>query len=123
MLKFTDEHEWLKLDGATATIGITRHAADQLGDLVFVELPKVGAILKKGAPAAVVESVKAASDVFAPVDGEVVEINSSVAMDPSQIGADPQGSGWLYRVRIADAAALSGLMDEAAYQRFIGAAA
>ena len=118
MLKFTDEHEWLAIDGDVATIGITTHAAEQLGDLVFVELPKVGAKLVKGEAAAVVESVKAASDVFAPVSGEVTEVNEAVIADPASVGTDPQGAGWLYRLRLDDASALDGLMDEAAYAEF-----
>ncbi len=120
MLKFTDEHEWLRCNGDIATIGITTHAAEQLGDLVFIELPKVGAMLKKGKAAAVVESVKAASDVYAPVDGEVTEVNEAAAADPAIVSADPQGNGWLYRLRLADASALNGLMDEAAYRALTG---
>ncbi|AWN44144.1 glycine cleavage system protein GcvH [Methylobacterium durans] len=115
MLRFTDEHEWLKLEGEVATVGITAHAAEQLGDLVFIELPKVGAKLKKGDAAAVVESVKAASDVYAPVAGEVTEINPAAVDDPGSVASDPQGAGWLYRIRLDDPAALDGLMDEAAY--------
>lgn len=118
MLKFTDEHEWLKLDGDVATVGITRHAAEQLGDLVFIELPKVGAKLKKGDAAAVVESVKAASDVYAPLSGEVTEVNDGAVADPAGVGSDPQGGGWLYRIRLDDVSALEGLMDEAAYTEF-----
>lgn len=118
MLRFTDEHEWLALDGDVATVGITTHAAEQLGDLVFVELPKVGAKLVKGEAAAVVESVKAASDVFAPVSGEVTAINEAAVADPSGVGTDPQGAGWLYRIRLDDVSALDGLMDEAAYADF-----
>lgn len=119
-MRFTDEHEWLKLDGDVATVGITGHAATQLGDLVFVELPKVGARLVKGAAAAVVESVKAASDVFAPLDGQVVEINQAVAQDPALVNSDPLGKGWLYKIRIRDTAAYDGLMDEAAYEKLVG---
>ncbi|GJE02734.1 glycine cleavage system protein GcvH [Methylobacterium isbiliense] len=118
MLRFTDEHEWLKLDGEIATVGITQHATEQLGDLVFVELPKVGAALIKGAAAAVVESVKAASEVYAPLDGEVTEVNDAVAASPETVNADPQGSGWLYRMRLKDPAAMETLMDEAAYAAF-----
>ncbi len=119
MLRFTEDHEWLRLDGDVATVGITTHAAEQLGDLVFVELPRVGATLKKGAAAAVVESVKAASDVYAPVDGEVVEVNDAAAGEPASVGADPQGQGWLYKVKLADPGALDALMDEAAYADFV----
>lgn len=118
MLRFTDEHEWLACEGDVATVGITRHAAEQLGDLVFVELPKVGARLTKGEAAAVVESVKAASDVYAPVSGEVTEVNEAAVADPASVGGDPQGAGWLYRIRLDDASTLDGLMDEAAYADF-----
>jgi glycine cleavage system H protein len=118
MLRFTDEHEWLKREGDVATVGITTHAAEQLGDLVFIELPKVGARLVKGEAAAVVESVKAASDVYAPVSGEVTEVNAAAVADPASVGSDPQGAGWLYRIRLDDASALDGLMDEAAYADF-----
>ncbi|ACL60861.1 glycine cleavage system protein GcvH [Methylobacterium nodulans] len=118
MLRFTEEHEWLKLDGEIATVGITSHAAEQLGDLVFVELPKVGAVLTKGEAAAVVESVKAASDVYAPLDGEVTEINEAVVAAPETVNADPQGAGWLYRMRLKDPSAMEALMDEAAYAAF-----
>lgn len=118
-MKFTDEHEWLTRDGDIATVGITTHAAGQLGDLVFIELPKVGTQLKKGAAAAVVESVKAASDVFAPLDGEVVEVNEAVAQDPALVSSDPQSQGWLYRIRLANPADFDSLMDEAAYARLI----
>ena len=118
MLRFTDEHEWLKLEGEVATVGITTHAAGQLGDLVFIELPKVGAALVKGEAAAVVESVKAASDVFAPVSGTVTEVNEAAVANPATVGEDPQGAGWLYRLRLDDPGALDGLMDEAAYAAF-----
>jgi glycine cleavage system H protein len=119
-MKFTDEHEWLTRDGDVATVGITEHATTQLGDLVFVELPKVGAKLRKGEPAAVVESVKAASDVFAPLDGEVVEINEAVTQEPGLVNSDPLGAGWLYRIRLASASDFDGLMDEAAYNKLVG---
>lgn len=120
MKKFTDEHEWLTLDGDVATVGITTHASTLLGDLVFVELPKIGKKLKKGEAAAVVESVKAASDVYAPLDGEVLEINEAVAQDPAIINTDPDNKGWLYRMRLANVADFEGLMDEAAYKALIG---
>lgn len=119
MLKFTEEHEWLRIDGGTATVGITEHAAKLLGDLVFVELPKVGAKLRKGAPAAVVESVKTASDVYAPLDGEVVDVNQAAADDPSVVSTDPIGGGWLYKLKLANPADADGLLDEAAYQKLI----
>ncbi len=120
MLKFTEEHEWLRLDGDTATVGITGHATTQLGDLVFIELPKVGAKLKKGAAASVVESVKTASDVYAPLDGEVVEVNQSVAGDPTIVTADPLGRGWLYKMKLANVADLDALLDETAYKLLTG---
>ena len=119
MLRFTDEHEWLAREGDVATVGITTHAAEQLGDLVFIELPKVGARLVKGEAAAVVESVKAASDVYAPVSGEVTAVNDAAVADPSSVGSDPQGAGWLYRIRLDDPASLDALMDEAAYAAFV----
>ncbi|MHB2209039.1 glycine cleavage system protein GcvH [Methylobacterium sp. CM6257] len=115
MLRFTEDHEWLRLEDGVATVGITAHAAEMLGELVYVALPKVGAQLTKGEPAAVVESVKAASDVFAPLDGEVTEVNEAAVNNPAGVGADPQGAGWLYRMRLADPAALDALLDEAAY--------
>lgn len=118
MLRFTDEHEWLRLDGDVATVGITAHAAERLGDLVFVELPKVGVKLTKGEAAAVVESVKAASDVYAPLSGEVTEVNEAALSDPASVGADPQGAGWLYRLKLEDVSAMDALMDEAAYADF-----
>lgn len=120
MLKYTDEHEWLKLEGDVATVGITQHAATQLGDLVFVQLPDMGAKLTKGGGAAVVESVKAASDVFAPLAGEVVAVNQAIVKDPSLVNSDPQGQGWFFKLKLADAKAWNGLMDEAAYKALTG---
>ena len=119
-MKFTEEHEWLTRDGDIATVGITEHATTPLGDLVFVELPKVGTKLKKGDGAAVVESVKTASDVFAPLDGEVVEINEAIRQDPALVNSDPLGKGWLYKIRLANASDYEGLMDEAAYKELVG---
>ena len=115
MMKYTADHEWLRLDGEVATVGITDYAQDKLGDLVFVELPAVGAKLKKGAPAATVESVKAASDVYAPVSGEVIEVNGKVASAPELVNSSPTGDGWLFKLRIADASELDALLDEQAY--------
>lgn len=117
MLKFTEDHEWLQIDGDIATVGITAHAAKLLGDLVFVELPKVGTTLKKGAPSGVVESVKTASDVYAPLDGEVIEVNQAAADDPAVVSADPAASGWLYKLRLANPADAGTLLDEAAYAK------
>ena len=119
MLKYTADHEWLKIEGNIATVGITQHATTQLGDLVFVQLPDVGTQVTTGGAAAVVESVKAASDVFAPLDGKVVEINQAIADDPSLVNSDPLGKGWFFKLKLADTAALDGLLDEAAYQKLI----
>jgi glycine cleavage system H protein len=115
MLKFTKDHEWLRLEGEVATVGITNFAQDKLGDMVFVELPGIGAKFKKGAVAATVESVKAASDVYAPVSGEVVEINAKVGKDPALVNSAPTGEGWLFKLKVADAGELGSLLDEQAY--------
>jgi glycine cleavage system H protein len=120
LLKYTEEHEWLRLEGDIATVGITAHATELLGDIVFVQLPEVGATLAKGDGAAVVESVKAASDVFAPLAGEVVELNQAIVEDPAIVNADPQGAGWFFKLRLADVRAMDGLMDEAAYKKLTG---
>lgn len=113
---FTDDHEWLQIEGDVATIGITDFAQTQLGDVVFVELPKVGRALKKAEAAATVESVKAASDVYAPITGEVVAVNDAVVADPSLVNSDPSKGAWLFKLKIADKSELEGLMDEAAYK-------
>lgn len=120
MLKFTEDHEWLKREGDVVTVGITQHATEQLGDLVFVQLPDVGATLGKGDGAAVVESVKAASDVYAPLDGEVVEVNDAIVNDPAIVNSDPQNAGWFFKMKLADASAFDGLMDEDAYKALVG---
>lgn len=119
MLKFTAEHEWLQIDGDVATVGITRHAADQLGDLVFVELPEVGASFEKNGDAATVESVKAASDVYCPLDGEITEVNQAIVDDPSLVNADPQGAAWFFKLKLKNAADADELLDEAAYKELI----
>ncbi|MBV2184226.1 MAG: glycine cleavage system protein GcvH [Rhizobium sp.] len=119
MLKFTAEHEWLKLEGDVATVGITTHAAEQLGDLVFVELPEVGATFDKGADAATVESVKAASEVYCPLDGEITEINQAIVDDPSLVNSDPQGAGWFFKLKLKTASDADALLDEAAYNELI----
>lgn len=116
---YTSDHEWIRLDGDIATVGITDHAQEQLGDLVFVELPETGKALKKGDSAVVVESVKAASDVYAPVDGEVVEVNDGVAGDPASVNAAAEGDAWLWKMRLADKSQLDGLMDRDAYMASI----
>ena len=120
MLKFTEDHEWLKIEDGIATVGITGYATEQLGDLVYVELPEAGRTVDKGDAAATVESVKAASDVYAPLKGEIVEVNASIADDPSLVNSDAMGAGWFFRLKLADAAAADGLMDEAAYQSMVG---
>ncbi len=119
MLKFTAEHEWLKLEGDVATVGITNHAAEQLGDLVFVELPEVGATFDKGADAATVESVKAASEVYCPLDGEITEINQAIVDDPSLVNSDPQGAGWFFKLKLKSVSDMDALLDEAAYNELI----
>ena len=119
MLKFTSDHEWLLIDNDRATVGVTNYAQEQLGDLVFVDLPKPGARVQAGATAAVVESVKAASEVYAPIDGEVVAVNGQVTADPTLVNSDPTGKGWLFQLKITDPSQLDRLMDEAAYQALI----
>lgn len=121
MLKFTNDHEWLKRDGDNATVGITEHAADQLGDIVFVELPEVGATVKSGDSIAVVESVKAASDIFAPLDGEILEVNEAIVADPATVNASPMGDGWFFKLKLSDPAAFDTLLDESAYKELINA--
>jgi glycine cleavage system H protein len=118
-VKYSKEHEWVKLDGDVATIGITQHAQEQLGDVVFVELPAVGKKVSKGGDAAVVESVKAASEVYAPVTGEVVEVNSELSADPALVNRGAEGDGWFMKVKLADPAELSELMDKADYDKFL----
>jgi glycine cleavage system H protein len=115
---YTEEHEWIRVEGDQATVGITDFAQGQLGDIVFVELPDAGRQVTKGGEAAVVESVKAASDVFAPVDGEIVEPNPALGDDPSLVNTDPEGEGWFFRLRLADASQIEGLMDADAYKAF-----
>ena len=120
MLKFTKEHEWLKVEGDVATVGITQHAQEQLGDLVFVELPEVGQSLEKGGAAAVVESVKAASDVYAPISGEITEVNQDIIKEPGLVNSDPMGKGWFFKIKIADPAQIEGLLSESGYRQLIG---
>lgn len=118
-LYFTEQHEWIRVDGDTATVGITDHAQGQLGDIVFVEVPEAGKTLSKGGEAAVVESVKAASDVYSPASGEVVEGNQALVDDPSLVNSAPEGEGWFFTLRLSDAGELDVLMDEAAYRSFV----
>ena len=115
---FTDEHEWIDVEGDTATVGITDYAQEQLGDIVFVELPDVGATLEKGGDAAVVESVKAASDVYSPVSGEVTEANDALEDDPALVNTSPEEEGWFFKLTIADKDEMEGLMDAKAYKSF-----
>ena len=116
---FTVEHEWVDVDGSTATVGITAYAQEQLGDIVFAEVPAAGAILRKGGEAAVVESVKAASDVYAPVSGTVTEGNGALGDDPSLVNSDPERAGWFFKLTLSEPAELDGLMDAAAYKAFV----
>ncbi len=118
--RYTEDHEWIAVDGDTATIGITEHAQEQLGDLVFVELPEIGRTLSKGDDAAVVESVKAASDVYAPVSGEVVAVNEELSGDPALVNREAETGGWLMKVKLSDASELDSLMDRDAYLASIG---
>jgi glycine cleavage system H protein len=118
-LYFTKEHEWIRVDGDVATVGISDHAQEALGDIVFAEVPDAGRSLNKGDDAAVVESVKAASDVYAPVGGEVVEGNSALGDDPALINRDPEGEGWFFKLKLSDPSELDGLMAEAAYREWV----
>jgi glycine cleavage system H protein len=116
---FTKEHEWIRVEGDQATVGITNHAQEQLGDIVFAEVPEAGKRVSKGQEAAVVESVKAASDVYAPVSGEVIEGNLAVADDPALVNSDPEGQGWFFKLKLDNSSQLNGLMDEAAYREWV----
>jgi len=118
-LYFTREHEWVRVEGNTATVGISDHAQQALGDIVFAEVPEAGKELAKGQEAAVVESVKAASDVYAPVGGKVVEGNAAVADDPALVNRDPEGDGWFFKLELSDVGQVDGLMDEAAYRDWV----
>lgn len=116
---FTKEHEWIRVEGDTATIGISGHAQEQLGDIVFAEVPEAGRHVAKGQEVAVVESVKAASDVYAPVSGEVVEGNPAVVDDPALVNSDPEGEGWFFKLKLDDPGELEGLMDEPGYREWV----
>jgi glycine cleavage system H protein len=118
-LRFTKDHEWVRLDGDLAVVGITDYAQSQLGDVVYVELPEIGRRVEQGKEAAVVESVKAASEVYAPVSGEVAEVNEALAADPAAVNADPLGQGWFLKLRLDDPKELDSLMDEEAYLRLV----
>jgi glycine cleavage system H protein len=118
-VKYSNEHEWIRVEGDIGTIGITQYAQEQLGDVVFVELPQAGRKLAKGEACAVVESVKAASDLYAPVSGEVTEANPGLGDAPGDVNAEPMGKGWFFKLKLADKSELDGLMDEAAYAAFV----
>ena len=118
--RYTKDHEWVRQEGDIAVIGITDYAQSQLGDVVYVELPEIGRTIEQGKEAAVVESAKAASEVYAPVSGEIVEVNGELLGNPAQVNADAMGEGWFIKVRLADPKQLDGMMDEAAYQSFVG---
>jgi glycine cleavage system H protein len=119
MLKYTKDHEWLRMDGDIATVGITPYAQEKLGDLVFVELPAIGSKLDKGAVAATVESVKAASEVYAPVGGEVIAVNERLSSEPGLLNAEPTDGGWMFKLKVANLAELTTLLDQAAYGKLI----
>jgi glycine cleavage system H protein len=118
MMKYTDQHEWIRQEGDIGTVGITEYAAQQLGDVVFTELPALGKVLKKGGEAAVVESVKAASEVYAPVSGEVIEVNNALGAQPELVNTDPVGGGWFFKLKISNPAELDELMEESVYKTF-----
>jgi len=117
--RYSQEHEWIRVEGDVGTIGITQYAQEQLGDVVFVDVPQAGRKVAKGEACAVVESVKAASDIYAPVTGEVTEANAALADAPGEVNADPMGKGWFFKIKLSDKGELSGLMDEAAYNDFV----
>jgi glycine cleavage system H protein len=119
-MKFTEEHEWLRVEDDLVVVGITSHAAEQLGDVVFVELPDAGTTVSKDDEVVVIESVKAASDILAPVDGEIAEVNEALVDDPGKVNEDPEGDAWFFKLKIEDLSVLDDLMDEAAYKKFVG---
>ncbi|AMY70154.1 glycine cleavage system protein GcvH [Frigidibacter mobilis] len=119
-MKFTEDHEWLRVEGDLVIVGITEHASEQLGDVVFVDLPEAGRTVTTGDEVVVIESVKAASDILAPLDGEIVEVNDALAETPALVNEDPLEAGWFFKMKVADLSALDGFMDEAAYKALIG---
>lgn len=119
-MKFTEEHEWLEIEGDLVVVGITAHAAEQLGDVVFVELPEPGTTVSKDDEVVVIESVKAASDILAPIDGEIVEVNEAIVEDPGKVSEDPEGEAWFFKLKVEDLSVLDDFMSEAAYKKFIG---
>jgi glycine cleavage system H protein len=118
-VRYSEEHEWIRIEGDTGTIGITQYAQEQLGDVVFVDVPASGRKVAKGESVAVVESVKAASDIYSPVSGEVIESNAALADSPGDVNTEPMGKGWFFKIRMSDKGELAGLMDEAAYEAFV----
>ena len=118
-MKYTEDHEWVKLDGDIATVGISSHAANQLGDIVFIEVPEIDAQFEKGDDAAVVESVKAASEIYAPVSGTITAVNEALEDAPETVNADAEGDGWFFKIKVSDTSELDGMMDEAVYKKFI----
>ncbi len=119
-MKFTEDHEWLRIEGDLVAVGITEHASEQLGDVVFVELPEPGAKVAKGDEVAVIESVKAASDILAPVDGEIVEVNDAILENPGKVNEDPMGDAWFFKMTVTDLSTLDDLMNEAEYEELVG---
>lgn len=119
-MKYTEEHEWLRVEGDVVVVGITEHASEQLGDVVFVELPEVGSEVSKDDEVCVIELVKAASDILAPIDGEITEVNEALVEDPGKVNEDPLGDAWFFKMKPADASQMDDFMDEAAYKEFIG---
>ncbi|MFA3918602.1 glycine cleavage system protein GcvH [Ruegeria hyattellae] len=119
-MKYTEEHEWLIVEDDVVTVGITAHAAEQLGDIVFVELPEIGTEVAKDDEIVVIESVKAASDILAPLDGEVVEVNEALADEPGKVNEDATGAGWFFKIKVSDMSPMDDYMDEAGYNKFIG---
>ena len=118
-LRYTNDHEWVRVEGNTAVVGISDYAQEQLGDVVFVELPDIGTIFTQNEDAAVVESVKAASEIYAPIGGKILEVNNMLIDAPETLNSDPTGNGWMFKISIADAGEVDGLMDEAAYKTFV----
>ncbi|EIE51376.1 glycine cleavage system protein H [Salipiger aestuarii] len=119
-MKYTEEHEWLRVEDDLVVVGITTHAAEQLGDVVFIELPDVGTMVSKDDEVVVIESVKAASDILAPIDGEIVEVNEALVDEPGKVNDDPEGDAWFFKLKIEDLSEMDDLMDEAAYKKFVG---
>ena len=117
--RYTEQHEWVRIDGGVATVGITQYASEQLGDVVYVELPEIGKQVKQAGQAAVVESVKAASEVYTPLSGEVVAVNEALTGDPAKVNADPSGEGWFFKLKVSNQAEFAKLMDEKAYAEFV----